>query len=509
MAKKAFNLGDYLKESMDASHAGPARHDEQIVRIPLEMIDPNPDNFYSLEGLEDLAANIELVGLLDALRVRPASLEHVAREPARRDEGGRYIVVSGHRRRAACMMIRDGGNPMFDAGIPCIVEYGEASPAMRELRLIYANSATRVMSAADLSRQAERVTELLYQLKEQGVEFPGRMRDHVAQACQVSASKIARLHAIRSNLDPALLQIFDTQPYLINETAAYELQRLPKEAQEYLGTQKKILNNGVSGDRAAEMAKRSNTYLHPKCRCPDGSACSHTLPRFKQTASAGLRYHTCSGGCCLDCDMTLSNCPYQCPQARAKLEAEKDDRKAEEEKAQEREKRRQARVLEKVAPQYAKLLALAEKAGLDDKDRIWLACAGTVADLRQRAAGEGFYGWQLRESLTPVGGMLAEDLAKTADLLGVTVDFLLGREPKAAMSKLDTAAEAAWQTGTPQRNGRYYCRIRFADSPEDGGRVHEQRGEWRDGGWWFFGEPEKYGIQVVGWWPLPDEERWK
>ena len=88
----------------------------------------------------------------------------------------------------------------------------------------------------------------------------------------------------------------------------------------------------------------------------------------------------------------------------------------------------------------------------------------------------------------------------------MTVDHLLGRETKAAVSNLDTPA---WQTGTPQRNGRYYCRIRFADSPEDGGRVHEQRGEWRDGGWWFFGEPEKYGIQVVGWWPLPDEERWK
>ena len=188
MAKKAFNLGDYLKSEGPVSAAGT----EQIVRIPLELIDPNPDNFYSLEGLEDLAANIELVGLLDALRVRP--------------ENGRYIVVSGHRRRAACMMIRDGGNPMFDAGIPCIVEYGEASPAMRELRLIYANAATRVMSAADLSKQAERVTQLLYELKEQGVEFPGRMRDHVAQACQVSASKIARLHAIRENLIPELLQ---------------------------------------------------------------------------------------------------------------------------------------------------------------------------------------------------------------------------------------------------------------------------------------------------------------
>ena len=172
MAKRTFNLGDYLKPAEGVFNSDT----EQIVRIDLDLIDADPNNFYSLEGIEELAANIELVGLLDALRVRP--------------NGQRYTIVSGHRRRAALQLIRDGGSSQFDAGVPCIVEYGEASDAMRELRLIYANSATRVMSAADLSKQAERVTELLYQLKEQGVEFPGRMRDHVAEACQVSTSKL-------------------------------------------------------------------------------------------------------------------------------------------------------------------------------------------------------------------------------------------------------------------------------------------------------------------------------
>lgn len=186
---------------------------EQIVLIPLELIDPDPSNFYSLDGLDALAGNIELIGLMDPLRVRPAE--------------GRYIVVSGHRRRAALMMIRDGGGPLFQeggryaTGVPCIVEYGEASDAMRELRLIYANSATRVMTSAELSRQAERVTELLYQLKGQGVEFPGRMRDHVAEACRVSSSKLARLHAIRENLIPQFLERYDAGT--INESVAYRL----------------------------------------------------------------------------------------------------------------------------------------------------------------------------------------------------------------------------------------------------------------------------------------------
>ena len=188
--RKGFDLAAVLKgvPNLDTG-------EEQIVRLPLEAIDPDPENFYSLDGLDELAGNIETVGLLDPIRVRP--------------NGERYTVVSGHRRRAACLLIRDGGNPMFDAGVPCIVEYGEASEAMRRLRLIYANASTRQLTSAEQSKQAEEVTRLLYELKEQGVEFPGRMRDHVAQACNLTKSKIGRLHAIRENLIPELLDFYD------------------------------------------------------------------------------------------------------------------------------------------------------------------------------------------------------------------------------------------------------------------------------------------------------------
>ncbi len=152
----AFDITSVLK-----GVSGPDTGKEQIEYIPVDQIDPDP-NFYSLEGLDELAGNIELIGLQQPLRVRPG-------------EDGRFIVVSGHRRRAAILMIRDGGNEMFRDGIPCIVDRGEESPAMRELRLIYANASTRVMGPAEISKQAERTEMLLYQLKEEGIiEFPGR-----------------------------------------------------------------------------------------------------------------------------------------------------------------------------------------------------------------------------------------------------------------------------------------------------------------------------------------------
>ena len=183
----AFDITSVLKNV-----PGTGTGEDQIEYIDLDMIDPDPENFYSLDGLDDLAANIELIGLQQPLRVRPG-------------EGSHVIVVSGHRRRAACLMLRDGGTEKFNR-VACIREKDAVSAAMRELRLIYANASTRVMSSAEMSKQAERVEMLLYQLKEEGIiEFPGRMRDHVAEACRISKTKLARLHAIRHNLVQPLL----------------------------------------------------------------------------------------------------------------------------------------------------------------------------------------------------------------------------------------------------------------------------------------------------------------
>ncbi len=202
----AFNITDVLGS---VSKANPGQ--EQIVYIKLELLDPDPDNFYTLEGIEDLADNISLIGLQQPIRIRPG-------------KDGHYIVVSGHRRRAAIMLISHGDTDnahMFDGGVPCIIDNDECSPAMRELRLIYANSATRVMTPAEVSKQAERTEAILYQLSEEGVEFKGRMRDHVAKACAVSKSKIARLHAIRNNMVPELLEEFDAGR--LNESVAYRI----------------------------------------------------------------------------------------------------------------------------------------------------------------------------------------------------------------------------------------------------------------------------------------------
>ena len=205
MSKRPFTIGEELKK---AGVPGMDTDREQIEYMDLDKILPDPENFYSLDGIEELAANIELIGLQQPLRVR--------------DVGRGYVmVVSGHRRRAACLAIRDGGNPMFDKGVAIIRERGDVSKEWQELKLIYGNSATRILTGAEISKQSEKVVEILGKLEEQGVKFPGRTRDHVAAILQTSKSRVGRLHAIRANLVPELLQEFDAGH--VGETVAYRL----------------------------------------------------------------------------------------------------------------------------------------------------------------------------------------------------------------------------------------------------------------------------------------------
>ena len=214
---KTFNLAETFGDALRAvPKSGTGR--EQIEYIDEALISGDARNFYELSGLEEFAANIELIGLQQPIRVRP--------DP---DDVGGYIIVSGHRRVAAIRQYLKPEAPDKWAQIPCIVERDDASPNMQELRLIYANSATREMSNPDKAKQAARVKELLYKLSEEGVRFPGRMRDHVAEAVNASKSQIARWEVIQKGLIPELAAKWEGNQ--LKEAQAYALARFPADFQ--------------------------------------------------------------------------------------------------------------------------------------------------------------------------------------------------------------------------------------------------------------------------------------
>lgn len=209
---KGFDLSALIKSVPDL---GTDR--QQIEYIPIEKIDPDPENFYSLDGLNELAGSIEMLGLQQALLLRPG-------------ENGHYTLISGHRRRAAILMIRDGGSDQFKDGVPCVVDRRNASKALWKFQLLMANKDTRKMTSADENRQAEELENVLRELEDAGYEFPGRLRDWVAKLSGMSRSKLGRLKVIREKLAPELRSTYyDTGIW--NESVAYTLAQQPVDVQ--------------------------------------------------------------------------------------------------------------------------------------------------------------------------------------------------------------------------------------------------------------------------------------
>ena len=469
MASKGFRLGDYLKSEDVQNEHTPT---EQIEYLPLDLLDPDPDNFYSLDGIDELAANIELIGLQQPLRVRPG-------------EGGRFIVISGHRRRAACLLIRDGGSPLFDRGVPCIVERSaEANKAMQELKLIYANSATRILTSAELSKQAERVTELLYRLKEQGVSFPGRMREHVAAACRVSEAKIARVHAIRENLIPALLEKYDAGT--INENVAYRLSRespgLQWNLEQKLGAAVREISADTL-DACIAQEKRAATPSVTSVRTGDSS-----LGEGAKDAIDGLKKYL-------------------------------DDKAADD------------KIFQTVMDRIADSLILRSFASRATGPRARLNNIDMMRiDLRNCGRGDGQYTWDGRnKGLTvqlDLGPKIERTWTEVYDALAAIAisryrERLVTAEqdedededeeriatPVCSLARNDGDAAPAWRTGTPPREGNYAAKLRLYNRLLASPRVI-----WWNGESWLnsYGDDMRQhrldrAISVDAWCLLPEE----
>ncbi len=368
---KGFNLADVLK-AVPKTDTGP----ERIERIDIDRLTDDPRNFYQLSDLDGLVENIELIGLQQPLRVRP--------DP---ETPGQYVIVSGHRRRAAIRRLLDEGREDLRM-IPCIVEQPAESEAMQELRLIFANSGTRKLTDAEIATQADRVTALLYKLKEEGVNFPGRMRDHVAEACQVSKSKLARLKVIETGLHGEWL--YRWQEGQVNESAAYALARMPEDLQYRINgvTRGKVPDGGT----LEHLLKRNGAgcnWAPDSLTCPDGKPCSHAKG-FLVHALDRPGDEACDGTkCCLDCHdgakCDYCACSRMCSKAASARKARQIENK---DKARRAEQRRITAAQKATIPYARRIVRAADAAGLPDDVRFaWDYSSFTLGEIRQWADG--------------------------------------------------------------------------------------------------------------------------
>lgn len=300
---------------------------DTIRRLQVDELHDNSGNFYSVDDVRELADSIAVAGVLQPILVRP------------RAEGG-YVIIAGHRRTRAVRTLREewtgeGANP-WDT-IPAVLRpapTNRAEELLEELALVTTNSSVRKLSDQELSRQVEKITEILYGLKGEGYEFPGRMRKTVAEAVGVSESKLARIKTITEKLCPGWLERWKAGS--VPEYTAEALAKVRPKIQEAL-----LFKRKLDPEAVRELAAYYQR-CHDKRPCrerPDAS-CDHGDQHWavgsrkdSEWLRCPVQVYSSAGICCGSCHDILK-CEQACAPALTKAKTVRQEAEA----AQKKEK---------------------------------------------------------------------------------------------------------------------------------------------------------------------------
>ena len=220
---------------------------DNLKMLDIELIEPNEGNFYELSEIETLAEDIERQGLMTALVVS--------------ENGGRYKLISGHRRLAAVKLLIESGRRK-SSKVPCFIK-GAKPNNETQLDLIMLNATQRKYSDADKMREYEELTRIFKELEAAGKPIKGRIRDRIADALNVSSAQVGKLDNIKHNAIPDVEQAVKSGDMSIS--TANEVAKLPPEKQQKIISEKpKITHKEVK-----EMQKEESVSADEDVEIPD------------------------------------------------------------------------------------------------------------------------------------------------------------------------------------------------------------------------------------------------
>lgn len=273
--------------------SGVSESDTELREIFLDKIRENPENFYPPlpeDEAEALRESIQANGLLEPLLVVP--------------DGATYRLVSGHNRLRALRDLRANAFGMDYKTALCRVL--PAMDADHEITAIIEANRQRRKTPAVLQQEAEALTEVYVRRKQAGEDLPGRIRDRVAEAMQVSATKLANLNAIKNGIrEPVFASAWANGN--ISEACALEIARMDAESQHQLA----VWLEDEREPCALSLVREFNAISHKldhDCKLA-GMPCPNARAMYK----AFVRHGTLEGCCgCCSCCLRRDTCSICC-----------------------------------------------------------------------------------------------------------------------------------------------------------------------------------------------------
>lgn len=197
---------------------------EENTEFPIKMISvydltPNPLNNYPMEGIDEIAAELEIQGGIK----QNFEVKEIA--------GGKYMLVSGHRRTLAIKKLLAEKSPAIQTDkVPCIVRT-YASEDEEVKAIIFANRGHRKPTPSIELMELEALRPILqkeFKEKKARGEVTGRFRRYLAEQLNISETQVQRIES-RAKLDEQIRADMDAGK--ITPTAAAELAGMSAEDQ--------------------------------------------------------------------------------------------------------------------------------------------------------------------------------------------------------------------------------------------------------------------------------------
>lgn len=206
---KGFSINDILGNG--AKPAAPAGQKMQVIMLPAADIEPNPENsIYEIGDVAMLKADIAERGLRSPLEVLPA-------------QGGKYMLLAGHRRWTACRALTAEGVTGFEV-LPCVIHQSQGADDDL-IALITSNATARELTDGERLRQYIALKQALERKKAAG-GLDGRVRDEMSRITGDGTGTLGRLNAIASKCVPEVIAMVERGE--ITMTRAYECSKLYK-----------------------------------------------------------------------------------------------------------------------------------------------------------------------------------------------------------------------------------------------------------------------------------------